>query len=519
MYAYCSVASPSNKTPIIGNPDQAEKTTRPIRNGVRLPTSDVPLLYTRDQFEQLDDDISRGERSYLEYMLLGCYPEGPFFDGVETCKKHEYIDSLISKLIDNRQFTALNELLQECDPLYCLNIYPYKFSSNLFSQFLQTVSETQPSLRQLIFVVPMAIGLHSDFSEKVEVIVDFILQSPHLEKFDIVGVDDRFSPKILEAIAAVGSAKAITFHFRRNVTDTIGEHLSQLIRRCANLQSVSLRDLHFSDKKSAEIFQSLRLCPQLHSLSFSKWNFTSIEACKELQQFIQESTTLESFTCEDWFSKMSNDPAISNSERLSTFAQGLAANRSLKSLSLGSFFPCSQHNHATSLVSALERHPNIERLDFLGDGYYAFDDLDGLKLLSDLVEKNQRIIEMKGLRSSPFSFSDNLDHYAADQEDQCSMVTKIVEDRLARNRAIASGNLARTFSKAFFASPGEPVGSNHIGDPGLYLTEQLLRLSPNLPSFENTMVEVALSVDETAKHEQAASLEIKHPDLPASSST
>jgi hypothetical protein len=167
----------------------------------------------------------------------------------------------------------------------------------------------------------------------------------------------------------------------------------------------------------------------------------------------------------------------------------------------------------------LERHPKIERLDFPGDGYYVFDDLDSLKLLSDLVEKNQRIIEINGLTSSPFSFSENLNHYTADQEDQCSMVTKIVEDRLARNRAIASGNLARTFSKAFFASPGEPVGSNHIGDPGLYLTEQLLRLSPNLPSFENTMVEVALSVDETAKHEQAASLEIKNPGPPASSST
>jgi hypothetical protein len=365
----------------------------------------------------------------------------------------------------------------------------------------------------------MANGLPTDFSEKVENIVDFILRSPHLEKFDIVGVDDRFSPQILEAIAAVGSAKAITFHFRHNATDTIGEHLSQLIRRCANLQSVSLRDIHFSDKKSAEIFQSLSLCPQLHSLSFSKWKFTSTEACKELKQFIQESTTLESFTCDDWFSKIGNDPAISNTERLSTFTEGLAANRSLKHLSLGHLFPCTQHNHATALVHALERHPKIERLDFPGDGYYVFDDLDSLKLLSDLVEKNQRIIEIKGLTSSPFSFSENLNHYTTSQEEQCSKVTKVVEDRLARNRAIASGNLARTFSKAFFASPGEPVGSNHIGDPGLYLTEQLLRLSPNLPSFENTMVEVALSVDETAKHEQAASLEIKHPDLPASSST
>jgi hypothetical protein len=72
---------------------------------------------------------------------------------------------------------------------------------------------------------------------------------------------------------------------------------------------------------------------------------------------------------------------------------------------------------------------------------------------------------------------------------------KFLMHRLARNSAIASGNLARIFSQAFFPSPGAPVAGNHIGDPGLYLTEHLLRLSPNLASFGDAMVEIALTVD------------------------
>jgi hypothetical protein len=35
------------------------------------------------------------------------------------------------------------------------------------------------------------------------------------------------------------------------------------------------------------------------------------------------------------------------------------------------------------------------------------------------------------------------------------------------------------------------------------LTEHILRLSPNLASFEKAMVEIALTVDETARVEQS----------------
>ena len=110
--------------------------------------------------------------------------------------------------------------------------------------------------------------------------------------------------------------------------------------------------------------------------------------------------------------------------------------------------------------------------------------------------------------TSRVSCPDNLYRFISPLEQQCATAEKLLGDRLARNRAIASGNLARIFSKAFFPSPGAPVGSNHIGDPGLYLTEHVLRLSPDLPSFEKGMVEIALTVDETAKHEQTGTLEI-----------
>lgn len=504
---------------MIGQSDQEKNHARPIRCGVHLPTIQTPLPYTAREFEQLDDDISSAEKTYLEYMLLGCYPEGPFFDGLKPCEQHNEMNSLISNLIDNRQFIALNELLHECDPLYALNIKPDSFSPDLFSQFLRTVSETQPDLRQLMFVVPMSIGLPSDFSAKAEAISDFILRSPRIEKFNIVGVNDSFSPTIFDAITTVGNATSIDFHFRDSLSDVAGEKLRQMISRCGNLQSVYLKRPRFSEEKSAEILHALRNCPKLTELSFSKWLFVEKASCRELRLLIQQSTTLEKFKCSDWFSTTHGYTDTQFFERLKAFSKGVAVNKSLKSLSLGHLLPYVRHDHIVSLIRALQKQPTIESLEFDREDFSAIDAQKALELLADLVEKNQRIIEIKGLDTRRVSCHDNLYRFISPLEQPCASVEKLVRDKLARNRAIATGNLARIFCNAFFPSAAAPTGSNHIGDPGLYLTEHILRLSPNLPSFEKDMVEIALSVDETAKHEQAAAPEVKHPALPASSST
>jgi hypothetical protein len=519
MQASQSLGSALTAVPMIGQPDQEKNHTRPIRCGVQLPTIQTPLPYTAKEFEQLDDDISNAEKTYLEYMLLGQYPEGPFFDDLKPCEQHKAMDSLVNKLIDNGQFTALNELLHECDPLYSLNIKPYSFSPDLFSHFLRTISETQPDLRQLMFVVPMSIGLPSDFSEKAETISDFILRSHRIDKFNIVGVDNRFSPKILDAITTVGNATSIDFHFREKLSDVAGEKLRQMISRCGNLQSVYLKGPRLSEEKSAEILHALRNCPKLTELSFSKWPLEGGKTWGELQLLIQQSTTLENFKCSDWFSKQSDVSTTNYTERLDAFSLGIAANKSLKSLSLGPLLTMDRYDYIVSLIRALQKQPTIESLEFGGEDFSAIDGKEGLELLADLVEKNQRIIEIKGLDTSRVSCPDNLYRFISSLERQCATAEKLLGDRLARNRAIASGNLAWTFRQAFFPSPGAPVGSNHIGDPGLYLAEHILRLSPDLPSFEKEMVEIALTIDETAKHEQAGTLETKNPSLPASSST
>ena len=504
---------------MIGQTDQEKNHTRPIRCGVQLPTIQTPLPYTTKEFEQLDDDISPADKTYLEYMLFGRYPEGPFFDGLKPSEPHKEMDSLISNLIDNRQFIALNELLHECDPLFFLNIKPHSFSPDLFSQFLRTVSETQPGLRQLMFVVPMSLGLPSNFSEKAETISDFIVRSPGIERFNIVGVDDRFSPKILDAITTAGNATSIDFNFRDNPSDVAGEKLRQMISHCGNLQSVYLKGPRLSEEKSAEILHALRNCPKLTELSFYKWSLEGKKTWGELQLLIQQSTRLENFTCSDWFSKPNNVSYDKYIERLDTFSLSIAANKSLKSLSLGPLLTMGRYDYIVSLIRALQKQPTIESLEFGGEDFSAIDGKEGLELLADLVEKNQRIIEIKGLDTSRVKCPDNLYRFISPLEQQCATAEKLLADRLARNRAIASGNLARIFSQAFFPSAGAPVGSNHIGDPGLYLTDYILRLSPNLPSFEKEMVEIALTVDETAKREQTEALEIKNPGPPASSST
>ena len=504
---------------MIGQLDQENNHTRPIRCGVQLPTVQTPLPYTAKEFEQIDDDISTAEKTYLEYMLLGYYPQGPFFEGNNTSIKHNEIDLLIGQLIENGQFTALNELLQECDPLHHLNLEPSRFTPTAFSEFAQTVSEKQPSICSLKFVIPIFIGMPSTFAEKVETIIDLILRSTRIEQFNIVGIENSFSPEILDAITKAGNAKEIDFHFRIELSDTTTEALRKMISGCEGLKSVWLRHPRFSDNQTAEIFFALRNCPQLTELSFSKWRFAGKASCRELRLLIQQSTTLKKFKCSDWFSTTNEFTAEQFFERLQAFSKGVASNKSLKSLSLGPLMPCGRHDNIVSLIRALQNQPTIESLEFYGEDFSAIDAQEALELLADLVEKNQRIIEIKGLDTSRVSCPDNLYRFISPLEQHCATAEKLLGDRLARNRAIASGNLARIFSQAFFPSPDAPIGSNHIGDPGLYVTEHILRLSPNLPSFEKDMVEIALTVDETAKHEQTEALEIKNPSPPASSST
>ena len=507
--------------PMIEQLSHEKDNARPIRSGVRLPSKDTPIPYTANDLEQIDDDTSPGQKTYLEYMLLGCYPEGPFFDVPESSSKHKEIDCLISKLIENRQFTALNELLQECDPLYYLNIQPHSFSPATFSHFLQTVSQAQSCLRKLMFVVPMSIGLPTSFSEKSEMISDFILRNPKLEKFIIVGVDNGFSPKILEAIATVGNARSIDFYFQYNQSDALGENLRQTLSRCNNLHSVCLKQLRMSEKKSAEIFSALRNCRQLTEIYLHKWEFGAIETCQELRLLIQESTTLESFKCADWFSSAANIQEVTNAERFKTFNLGIGANRSLKSLSLGPLFPLRNNDHIAPLFHALQAQATIQSLEFDSFDFIDIDAehiVDGLELLADLVDNNQRITQIKGLDTSQVDRPVEQYPLLSPVAKRCAIAARLLKDRLARNSAIASGNLTKIFSQAFFPSPGAPMGSNHIGDPGLHLTEHILRLSPDVPSFEKGMVEIALTVDETAKHEQTGTLEIKHPGLPGSSS-
>jgi len=487
--------------PMIGQELQPPTHAKPILNGVRLPTRTGGIILEDSQSDESDEEISKEDILYLNYMKLGQYPQGPFFEESKTTDQHKDIDLLIERLIHREQFTALNELLQECDPLYRLNLYAHKFSPHLFSEFIRTVDETQPRLRQLFFVVPMSIGLPTFFEDKADSIIDLIKKNHQLEKFNILGIDDVFSPKILYAIGKIGNLKAINFNLRPNTTDTIGDSLCDMIRRCTQLQSICLKGPRFSEQKSAEIFQALRKCQQLSDISFSNWHFKSLETCHEFSKLIEYSSTLKSFSCDDWFAQTGQEPASSHTQRLSSFSDGLSRNASLKSLSLGHFFSWDPMNSVPAMVSVLKQHPSIEQLTIPGCEEDSETSLMRLTLLADLLEHNHNIRQIIGLVGGSTSLSRAVDLSATTFETQYDSTIKLIEDRLARNRAIASGEIARIFCTAFFPSTGGLVGSNHIGDPGVYLTEHILRQSPNLPKFEQTMVEIALSIDETAKSE------------------
>lgn len=428
-------------------------------------------------------------------MLLGIYPRGPYHENSVPNENHRQIDVLISALIGKDQFTALNELLQECDPLDRLTFLPNRSSPLLLSEFFATVLERHASLSCLKFSIPFVPTVRSEFTEKVRLIADFITRSPRLEKFCMLGVDNNFSPSILDAISSVGNAKSFIFYFHGQLSDEACQKLEQMIRRCRSLNSVVFHCLDTSEKKSADIFRALSSCPQLTELSFTSWQFGETASFQALQSLLENTKTLETFKCADWFSNRGDLSQAKYRERLHAFNLGIAANTSLRSLSLGAIAACKEADCFEQLIQVLKQHRTIESLEFDGEDFGLVGTEHKLELLADLVEHNQRIVEIKGLvlKQSPYP---NTPCAGAAMEATPKDYATLLTDRLTRNKAIASSEIARVFSQVFFPSPGAPAGPKHIGDPGLHLTEHMLRLSPNLSNFEKTMVEVALSLDE-----------------------
>ena len=489
--------------------------------GRELPTADKPLRFTSEQYYQRINKLmlekpGYSPEPYYQYMLLGLYPPGPYDDSPEGKINADRMTILIDNLALFGQFTALEELIQRCEPLRVLPVKLGDLPPEQLTKFLANVSTYHPELAMLNISVGHSAQGPQEIDHKVSLLKDFISRSTHLKAFTFEYVRKEFSLTVINAIAGAHHLESLELDCSVALSDEAFDKLKAIIRNSPQLKCIGLSNHKRSEESLLEFLLTLRATPQLEIITFANWDCRSEETRTQLSELIGKSTQLKqlSFT---GLGIPSKDQQVSF---LQAIAKGLSENRSLHSISLkweshGFFDP----DLLSRIIQAAKHHPGLKQLALDRESTYQ---LPIIRALAELVEANNRIIDV-GIRPADLNYrqkqlaaerkmtADDWDLGTAGsipEENkkiiaELNRIAGLIEEKIARNKALASGEMAMIFSQAFLPSPSALAGTGHIGgDLGGVLTERVLALSPNLPHFQNTMVEVALSIDEMAKQER-----------------
>ncbi len=499
---------------------QLETAPRETFMGKELPTADQPLGMTSQKYCELIEHAlrKRPEESpdpYYQYMHLGLYPPGPYDDSPEGKINTDRMTSLIQSLVQNRQFTALNELIERCEPLAVLPVDLSSLPPEQLTKFLANVSTYHPELPALKISARRSAQAPEEIDRKVSLLKDFISRSTHLKAFTFGLVSTELSLAVINAIARANHLESLELDYKVSLSDDACDKLKEIIRNSPQLRCIGLSNHNRSEESLLEFLLTLRACAQLEILTLENWGCRSEESVTQLSELIGKSTQLKQLSLAGLGIPETNGQLTA----LRAISTGLSENRSLNSVSLKweseRFI---DPDLLFRVIQAAKHHPCLKQLALDRRSTYQ---LPVIQALAELAETNKGIIDVgirpvdlnqyqKQLTRRQKMLEDDraLGNTGEPQEKikktiaELNRIAGLIEEKLARNKALASGDMARIFSQAFFASPGALPGTNHIGDPGLLLTEHILSLSPNMPHFQTSMVEVALTVDETAKLEQ-----------------
>lgn len=487
--------------------------------GKELPTVDQPLGKTSQAYYNSIDHFRSSGNAYLNYMLLGLYPPGPYECSPNANANTLKLQLLILELLTNGQFTALNELIQRCEPLPTLAVDLNDFSPDQLTKFLATVSTYHPELPSLKITGiktnddPRAIDM------KTGALADFISRSTDLKALDLSMIFREFSLLMMNAIAKANRLESLTLGSGISLSDEAADKLQEVIRKNSDLKSITFLANRVREEHIAKVWRALQCCPKLEVIDLRMTGSYAGENLNHLAQLIGKSPSLKQVN----FSSYTFSQATEQVPLIRSIATAIAKNRSLTSVNLNfNEIPDIDAGVLLQIIKAAKRHPTLQKLVLNTQCRYR---LPIAQALADLVETNKNIvdvgIELAWLNEQSSEFFDQLQNadfnfnYSVSADPwpdtappnssydmKLKKLCSTIVDKVARNKALASGALGKVFSRAFFPSPRALPGTNHIGDPGLVVTNHILSLSPGLTHFQNTMVEIALTVDETAKVEQ-----------------
>lgn len=502
MY-YTTNQIPLRKIPGITGNDTSQKphSNRPTLRTKYPPKADKLLPITKDSYlssyANFDSApaIALGNKEYFEYMLLGKFPQGPF-DGT-SIQKSFYITKLIAKLISEQQFTALKELIAVCDDLYRIELDLTKFTPEKILEIFSAINKHHPKLCNLHLELRHSTGQENHVADNLKLTRSFIENRTVLTQISINSLNNQSCPDLLSMFSKSNTVEDLSLKFTDELSDETCRMLQDLLRNCTKIKSLYLTSLKMSEENSLRTLIALDHPPALEKLSIKNWNFGDSQCHSQFSGLIEKSKTLTEICLSTGIAGKSSSQAAC----VKALAQGVAKNDTLLMIKVDKIQnPDEEELSMSMFIESLKKHPTIQSIDFDARTFHR---TELLRSLADLLDSNQNIIYVGEAfkNKRPYRSKSSSECATPEEAEEVAKLTKLVDDRLARNRAIAEGSLAKIFSNAFFPSGGTPPGVNHIGDPGLLLSEHILIHSPSVPNYQNTMIELALTVDETARLE------------------
>jgi hypothetical protein len=499
-----SVPSPSNSNPAAHSIDLAPSSEVPTA----LPISISPLPYSREEYVSLPEPK---KSLYLDYMLCNKIPAGPFDQSPEGIQRQTQIGRLIRDLQDNRQFIALNQLMERCGAVRRLPVSLLAFTPAALDEFLQAVQKHQPSLTSIAVFNNHRFAKESEATTKI--LAQFFSKNNQLTSFNLDYLLDKTISTLLKAIDTCSNPTQLDISPRREMSDETCEMLCTVIQKSKQLRAFHLFRPTISEQSKLAIILALSGSQHLEKLDIRYWNIDEAETLLRLTELLQRSTALKELTFDtDLVRHPMNVGNRSPSEirglhehalsaiEICAIAEGIVQHPSLTSLTLGTLGY--QYEIQNVLIEVLQELPCLTELDISS---LTHKPLYVLEAIATLLEKNLNITHLTSDGDSSLAYPYALE-YSVPELDQrlqaeypkFQAIVRRIEDSLAKNRAIASSTWARIFSNALPVDQTSSVRPNSIADANQILASHILAHSSNLAEFEKTMIEIALSAEEWA---------------------
>ena len=479
--------------PTISNPSPTAAPT--------LPVSVTQLPYSAGDYANLP---TSEKNRYLDFMLANKIPDGPFDNSVEGNQRQSQLSSLIIDLCNNKQFPALNELMKRCSPLSKLPIPITGFTSESLTQFLDIASQYHPQITKICISNPHRFNYESE--EQTKIVAKFLTQSKNIESIEIFRIADKNLCVLLDGVSNCSNISALNISPRDITSDKTCEQICRVIQQSKLLKSFELFRPGMSEQSTFAVLLSLGTCPMLERLCIGYWDIDENENLIQLTGLLQDSKCLKElqFDTDEFRFALSYDHPTppknhdKSDRELKAIADGIAKNSSLISIQLG--YIGRDYDIQKYLIDAIQCLPAIAELRISAISMLP---LAVLHDLSVLLESKPTITVLRDERDRPMSFPYAIKQgnpegtkRLLEQYKQFQVIAERIKDSLEKNQAITNMTWAKVFSNAIPLDQTSTFRPNSIADAREILTNHILANSSNLHEFQNTMVEIALSVNE-----------------------